>query len=68
MKKKLYRTEGEDRKLAGVCGGLAEYFDADPGIVRIAAAAAILLCGIGLWIYIIAALVLPNKSKAYPEG
>ena len=33
MKKRLYRTEGKDAVLAGVCGGLAEYFDMDPGIV-----------------------------------
>lgn len=35
MKKKLYRSE-KDKKIAGVCGGLAEYFDIDPTLVRLA--------------------------------
>ena len=36
MIKKLYRTEGPDAKLFGVCGGLAEYFNIDPTILRVA--------------------------------
>ena len=36
MKKRLYRSE-HNRKLSGVCGGIAEYFDIDPTIVRLAA-------------------------------
>ena len=39
--KKLYRTEGDAAKLAGVCGGVAEYFAIDPTIVRLLA---VLLC------------------------
>ena len=34
-KKRLYKTEGNDKKLCGVCGGVAEYFDVDPTLVRI---------------------------------
>ena len=40
MKKKLYRSR-KDKMLAGICGGLAEYFDVDPSLVRLAS---VLLC------------------------
>ena len=36
--KRLYRTEGPDARLAGVCGGLAEFFGIDPTIVRVTTA------------------------------
>ena len=50
-----------NRKLCGVCGGLGEYFNVDPTIIRLAFAGFTLLYGGGLWIYLIAALVLPGK-------
>ena len=49
-----------DRKLAGVCGGIAEYFDIDPTIVRIAWVLFCCLGGSGLLAYIICAIVLPE--------
>ncbi len=64
--KKLYRTEGRDAVLAGVCGGIAEYFNVDPNIVRIITAVLIVCAGLSLWVYIIAALILPKKSDIYP--
>ncbi len=60
--KRLYRTEGSDAKLCGVCGGLGEYFGIDPTIVRLATVALVLAAGLSLWVYIIAALVIPKKS------
>jgi phage shock protein C len=58
MAKKFYRSR-TDRKIWGVCGGLAAYFDVDPTLVRVVAVAS-LLCGtLGLWIYLILALVAP---------
>ena len=62
--KKLYRTEGADAKLAGVCGGVAEYFNIDPSIVRIIWVVVCLCYGVGLVLYIVAALILPTKSQA----
>ena len=63
MVKKLYRTEGKDAKIAGVCGGLAEYFDLDPTIVRLVALALLIFHGAGVLLYLIGALVIPKKSK-----
>ena len=62
-KKRLYRTEGNDAKLFGVCGGLAEYFDIDPTIVRVAVAVLIFAYGTGLLAYLICALCMPKKSE-----
>ena len=61
MEKKLYRSRS-DRKIWGVCGGLAKYFDIDPTIVRVVAVAALFVGSLGFWIYIIMAIVVPNES------
>ena len=60
MEKKLYRSR-TDKKVCGVCGGLAEYLDMDPTIIRLICAFAILFAGFGLLAYFIAALVIPNQ-------
>ena len=61
MKKTLYKSR-KDRFLFGVCGGLAEYFEVDPTLVRIRTAA---LCttGTGLLLYIVAAVVMPERVE-----
>ena len=60
--KKLYKVE-QGKMICGVCGGIAEYFDLDPSLVRIAAV--ILACmAAGFVAYIVAAVVLPKKSEA----
>ena len=58
--KKLYRSN-TDRKLCGVCGGLAEYFDIDPVIIRLIFIFLTLFGGGGLLIYLICALVVPKS-------
>ena len=62
MKKKLYKIE-QGKKLDGVCGGIAEYFDIDSTLVRliwiIFTACSL---GSGIIAYIIAAIVMPRKS------
>ncbi len=63
--KKLYRLD-KGAMLAGVCGGIAEYFNLDPSIVRIAAAILIFAGGLSVWVYVIAAIILPKKSDVYP--
>lgn len=60
MQKKLYRSN-TDIKLCGVCGGLAEYFDIDPTIIRLIFIFLTLFGGGGLLIYLICALVIPKS-------
>lgn len=60
MEKRLYKSK-VDKKLAGVCGGLAEYFELDPTIVRLVTVILILGWGSGLLAYIIAALVMSDN-------
>lgn len=60
MKKKLYKSK-TDKKLCGVCGGLAEYFEIDTTIIRLAWVLAVVFAGAGILAYIIAAIVMPGK-------
>ncbi len=62
-KKRIYRTEGNDAKLFGVCGGIAEYFDVDPTVIRIAWAILVFAYGTGLLAYLVCALCMPKKSE-----
>ena len=59
MKKKLYKSR-ENRVLCGVCGGIAEYFDIDPTLVRLAWIIFTCFGGAGIWAYIIAAIIIPK--------
>ncbi len=56
--KKLYRSR-KDTKIAGVCGGIAEYFDVDPTIIRLLAVLTIFFGGGGIVAYIIAWIIIP---------
>ncbi len=57
--KKLYRSN--DRKIFGVCGGIAEYFGFDPTIVRVIWAVLSLSGGSGAVLYLVAALLMENR-------
>ena len=59
MEKKLYRST-INKKIAGVCGGLAEYLNIDASIIRIIWALLILCAGTGLIAYIACALIIPE--------
>ena len=58
--RKLYRSRTE-RSIAGVCGGLAEFFDADPGLFRLVTLLLILFGGLSIWIYVILWIVVPEE-------
>lgn len=60
--KKLYKSQ-TDKKICGVCGGVAEYLNIDPTIVRLIWAVLIVCYGTGLLLYILAALILPNGQQ-----
>ena len=62
MEKKLYKSN-TDKKICGVCGGLAEYLNVDSTIIRLVWVLAVLCAGCGLLAYIIAALVIPDKPE-----
>jgi phage shock protein C len=59
MTKKLYRSL-KDRKIAGVCGGIGEYFDTDPTLIRLLAVAFVLAGGSGILAYILAWIIVPE--------
>ena len=60
--KKLYRNT-ENKMLAGVFSGIADYFDIDPTLVRLGWVLFSLLGGSGLLAYIIAAIIIPDAPK-----
>jgi len=55
-------TSSKNKKLAGVCGGLAEYLNIDVTVVRLIWAILSLFYGSGIIIYIICALVIPDDN------
>ena len=60
MEKKLYRSM-ENRKIAGVCGGLGEYFDIDPVLIRVVWILFMLAGGTGILAYILAWVIIPDQ-------
>ncbi len=60
MEKKLYRST-VDKKICGVCGGIAKYFNIDPTLVRLGWVLFTCLDGSGLLAYIICAIIIPEQ-------
>lgn len=58
--RKLYRSR-RNRSIAGICGGLGEFFDADPTIIRLVTLLLILFGGLSIWAYIILWIVIPEE-------
>lgn len=58
--KRLYRSK-RDIMICGVCGGIAEYFDIDPTIVRLIAVVLIFGWGSGLLAYLVGAIIIPKN-------
>ncbi len=67
MRERLYRSRS-DRMIFGVAGGMARWLDIDPAVVRLVWALLIVAGGVGLLLYIIAAIVIPEEpyGAAYP--
>ena len=62
--KQLFRSR-DDKMLAGVCGGLGEYFDIDPTIIRLLFVFGAFVTGSGLfWAYLIMMIVVPEEYPA----
>ena len=63
MQKKLYRSTS-DRKIAGVCAGISEYFRIDPTVIRVIWALASIFIFAGVIAYVVCAFVIPEKPDA----
>jgi phage shock protein C len=66
MTKHLYRST-TNVMIAGVCGGLGEYFDVDPTLIRLAAVVLFFAGAIGLLAYLLAWIIVP-KAPDQPAG
>lgn len=66
--KRLYLSE-TDKKISGVCGGIAEFYGVDSSLIRLAWILLTILTGVfpGIVGYIIAAVVIPNRPDAKEE-
>ena len=62
MEKKLYKSI-VNKMIAGVCGGIAEYFNMDPTLVRLLWVLFCALAGSGIIAYIIAAIIMPQSPQ-----
>jgi phage shock protein C len=65
MQKRLHRSRTE-KMIAGVCGGLAEYLDLDPTIVRVVWVLITLLAGAGILLYLVMWIVVPLDTPVPP--
>ena len=59
--KRLYRSKKE-RIIGGVCGGIAEYFNVDPTLIRLFWILIIFLGGAGILAYLLAWIIIPEKK------
>ncbi len=64
MKKRLYKST-RDRKLMGVCSGIADYFDMDPTVIRLCWVLFTLAGGSGIIAYIIAAIIMEDEPDYF---
>jgi phage shock protein C len=60
--RKLYRSR-TNRKLAGICGGLAQYFNLDATLMRVLFVVLAVLGGSGLVIYLVMWIIVPNEPQ-----
>lgn len=64
MEKKLYRSN-DNKIIAGVCGGIAEFFSLDPTLVRLGLVVFCALGGSGILAYIIATIIMPKAPDTF---
>ena len=64
--RRLYRSR-TDRMISGVCGGLGEYLNIDPTVVRLLFALSLLIGGTGLLVYVVMLIVVPEEPLDTPH-
>ncbi|MEJ2484210.1 MAG: PspC domain-containing protein [Anaerolineales bacterium] len=64
--RKLYRSQ-TNSMISGVCGGLAHYFGIDPTIVRLAFVFLAFYHMLGLWVYLVLVILLPQAPQGYED-
>lgn len=64
--KRLYRSR-KDQMIAGVCGGIAEYFDLDPALVRLAFVLLLFAGGASVLLYIAGMIIIPENPHQKPR-
>ena len=64
--KKLCKSN-TNKKICGVCGGIAEYLNADPTLIRLAFVVIAAIAGSGVLAYILAALIMPEAGEVSAE-
>lgn len=62
MTKRLYKSN-QNKMIAGVCGGIAEYFALDPTLIRLGWVIFSLMGGSGILAYILAAIIIPERPR-----
>ena len=65
--KRLYKIN-EGKVIDGVCGGIAQYFGIDPTLVRVIFGIAAICGSLGLWAYLICALIMPREPGGYIDA
>lgn len=64
MEKRLMRSRN-NRVIAGVCGGIGEYFNIDPTVIRLLTLLLVVFGGLSVWVYLIALIIMPNEPNYY---
>ncbi len=64
MQKKLYKID-QGKMIDGVCGGIAEYFNVDPTLIRLAWVLFSCCVGAGVLAYLVCAIIFPRKPTGY---
>lgn len=62
MEEKKKLTRSNDKMIAGVCGGIADYLGIDPTLVRIAYVLMVLFAGFGILLYVILWIIMPKRE------
>lgn len=58
--RRLYRSRS-NRMIAGICGGIGEFFDADPTVIRLVSVLLAIFGGLSFWVYVVLWIVIPNQ-------